>query len=149
MEAYFKQENGKLTLQIDARSNIERATLEEFMQQEIPGYKHSFHYNYDGDKLKVHFRPIIGINNLIKEGFYYMQSPINPSTGNKFRNEFNLRLGFFLVREFGNCVVIINTFGSIWHVRPLNSLIHKRVKDIKELRSYVKENENIWKSYQY
>lgn len=162
MEANFKQVEGKLYLNIQARSNLERIMLEEFMQQQISSYKHSFHYDYskENNNLSIQFRPIISGGNLLKDGWERKNRSHNIpwyDTGKygRWRNFGNSNQMFLKV--FNGFPVLVNSFGSVWYEEPEfpNSnpvkpprLVHKRVKDIEELRDYVRQMKPKWNVYE-
>jgi hypothetical protein len=160
MKAEFKQKNKKLFLEIEAVTLIEKTMLEEFMQQQISGFKHSFNYQYtkENNNLSIHFRPTIGGRNLLKDGWGQLSTKkdidwLDNETYGILRDFGNPSCIFFKI--FKNTKVLVNTFGSVWFEKPafLNNpesvpeLIHKRVNDMEELRDYVRENEIIWRSY--
>ena len=148
METNFKQEDGHLKLNIEARSNIEREMLKEFMQQEIPGYTHSLQYRYENDKLKVFFTPIINKANLLKEGFVLSIDMVDYSKATFLNNQDEFNDGWFTahyyVKKYNKAFVVINTFGTVIYYDKNKKLAAKNVRNIYELRQLLGKNEKIW-----
>ncbi|QSS96578.1 hypothetical protein [Psychroflexus sp. ALD_RP9] len=142
MEATFKRTKDGLKLTIEPRKDQDRNLVKEFLNQELPGYKHSLEYSYDdkSDAISLQFVPIINKANLLKEGFTEGTPThllITPS---------ELPGGFKYYKFYNKVAFVINHFGTFSHINHKGEEIKGQIRNIIELRNYLMENANIWKS---